>query len=103
MCGAGIMLTEIDLVLIVCMYDESRIGRFHGNVERILKICTPKEYRDRFPVGKLKKRMRQLASDGFLIPKKGRFEAYSLSPRGVIVAQRVKDGWSLGEINASLP
>ena len=98
----GIMLNEIDLTLIVCMYDESRIGRIHGNVDRILKFCTPKEYRDRFPVGKLKKRMRQLASEGYLILKKGKFEAFSLSPLGVIIAERVKDGWTLEQINASI-
>ncbi len=100
-CNIGIMLTEIDLSIIVFMYDESRIGRFHGNVERILKFCTPKKYRDKSPISKLKKRMRQLAAEGYLILKKGKFEAYSLSPSGVVVAQRAKDGWTLDEINAA--
>ncbi len=95
------MLDSIDIKLIVCMYDESRIGRFHGNIERILKFCTPREYRDKYPVSKLKKRMRQLATEGYLILKKGKFEAYSLSPSGVIVAERVKAGWTLDEINAA--
>jgi len=94
------MLTKIDISIIVCMYDEFRIGRSHGNVERILKYCTPKEYRDRFPVSKLKKRMRQLVTEGYLLLKKGRFEAFSLSPRGVIIAERAKEGWTLEQINA---
>jgi hypothetical protein len=83
------------------MYDEDRIGTHHGNVERILKFCTPKKYRDRYPVSKLKKRMRQLATEGYLVLKKGKFEAYSLSPSGVIVVERVKVGWTLEEINAA--
>ncbi|MHA1908953.1 MAG: hypothetical protein ACW98Y_16745 [Candidatus Thorarchaeota archaeon] len=94
-----IMLESIDLALIVCMYDENRIGRHHGNIERILDFCTPKEYRDRYPMGRLRKRLRQLSTTGYLHRKQGRFEAFSLSPRGVIVAERSKEGWTLEEIN----
>ncbi|MHA2004358.1 MAG: hypothetical protein ACW975_08235 [Candidatus Thorarchaeota archaeon] len=93
------MLNAIDLEIIECMYDENRIGGHHGNIDRILDFCTPQEYRDRFPMGRLRKRLRQLAVIGYLIRKQGRFEAFSLSQRGVIIAERVKDGWTLEQIN----
>jgi hypothetical protein len=92
-------LSLIEVIVMACMYDEDRIGKHHGNVERILKFCTPKEYRDREPLSALKKRLRQLASAGYLILKRGRSEAYSLSQKGVIVAERWKEGWTLDEIN----
>ncbi len=95
------MLDVIDLALITCMYDENRIGSHHGNTSRILDFCTPKEYRDRFPMGRLRKRLRQLAEMGYLLRKKGRFEAYSLSQYGVIIAERSKEGWTLEQINAA--
>ncbi|MGY5852198.1 MAG: hypothetical protein RTU92_01370 [Candidatus Thorarchaeota archaeon] len=81
------------------MYDEDRMFSRHGNVERILQICTPKKYRDSRSMGGLKKRLRKLASYGYLIRKRGRFEAFSLSQRGVILAERWKEGWTVEEIN----
>ena len=80
------------------MYGEDRIGKHHGNVDRILKICTPKEYRDRRPLGPLKKRMRKLATEGYLIRKRGKHQAYSLGRMGVRVAERWKTGWTAEEI-----
>ena len=91
-------LSEIDLI-IACMYDEDRIGAHHGNVENILKFCTPKEYRDRYRVSILKKRLRRLARAGYLRMKKGRFEAYSLTQRGVNVAERWTQDWTVDQIN----
>ncbi len=91
-------LTEIDILLMGCMYGEDRIGKHHGNVDRILKICTPKEYRDRRPLGTLKKRMRKLTVEGYLIRKRGKREAYSLNRRGVRVAERWNKGWTAEEI-----
>ncbi len=93
------MFALVDLALIECMYDEDRIGKHHGNVERILRFCTPKEYRNRYPMGKLKKRLRQLAVRGYFLRKQGRFEAFSLSKRGVVIAERIKAGWTLDRIN----
>lgn len=92
-------LSLIEIIVMACMYDEDRIGKHHGNVERILKFCTPKEYRDKNSLGTLKKSMRKLAGAGYLILKKGRSEAYSLSQKGVIVAERWKEGWTLEQIN----
>ena len=96
-------LTNIDILLMACMYGEDRIGKHHGNVDRILKICTPKEYRDRWPLGILKKRMRKLAAAGYLIRKRGKHEAYSLDRRGVRVAERWKKGWTAEEIIKAEP
>lgn len=94
-------LLEIDLQLMACMYDEDRIGSHHGNVDNILKFCTPKDYRDRRSMGGLKKRLRRLATQGYLIRKTGRYEAYSLSKKGVIVAERWKEGWTIEQINSA--
>ncbi len=92
-------IKKIDIIIMTCMYDEDRIGSRHGNIDNILKFCTPREYRDRYPLGKIKKRMRKLAGQNYLIRKTGRFEAYSLSMDGVRVAERWKEGWTIDEIN----